>query len=159
MQGRQIFETDSSSRWKRFKWSSRILLLLIPLAIVLILAWFLTEKLPEVPQFSAYRQALNEKQNFLSRNSLLAKKYKGYRQYINKKDRIGRSSFAFNHPAPPGTLNKDVPIGIRSAFYVTWNQASFRSLERNIHKLNLVIPEWIFIDPRADTLITGIDAK
>ena len=160
MEGRQIFQTDSSNRWQRFKWGSRVLLLLIPLAILVLVAWFFTERLPDIPQLS-YKQAIGlDKENFLSKNSSLAKKYKGFRQYIDQRDLTNKAPYKIKTPAGYRNLvNNKMPCGIRSAFYVTWNNNSFVSLQRNIHKLNLVIPEWIFIDPKADTLITRIDDK
>jgi peptidoglycan-N-acetylglucosamine deacetylase len=160
VEGKQIFQTDSSTRWQRFKWGSRILLLLIPLALIVLVAWFLTERLPDIPQLT-YKQAIGlDKENFLSKNSSLAKKYKGFRQYIDQKELTNKAPYKTK--ALPGfhnIINNTMPCGIRSAFYITWNDNSFVSLQRNIHKLNLVIPEWIFIDPKADTLITRIDAR
>jgi cellulose synthase/poly-beta-1,6-N-acetylglucosamine synthase-like glycosyltransferase/spore germination protein YaaH/peptidoglycan/xylan/chitin deacetylase (PgdA/CDA1 family) len=160
MEGRQIFQTDSSNRWQRFKWGSRILLLLIPLAILVLVAWFFTERLPDIPQLT-YKQAIGlDKENLLSKNSLLAKKYKGFRQYIDQKELTNKALYKVKIPACYRNLvNNTMPCGIRAAFYVTWNNNSFVSLQRNIHKLNLVIPEWLFIDPKADTIITRIDAK
>ncbi|MER3498978.1 MAG: glycosyl transferase family 2 [Chitinophagaceae bacterium] len=160
MEGRQIFQTESSTRWQRFKWGSRILLLLILLAILILVAWFFTERPPDIPQFT-YKQAIGlEKENLLSKNSLLAKKYKGFRQYIDQKDLINKAPYKIKTPAGYRNLvNNKMPCGIRSAFYITWDNNSFLSLQRNIHKLNLVIPEWLFIDPKADTIITRIDAK
>lgn len=160
MEGRQIFQSDSSTRWQRFKWGSRILLLLLPLALLVLIAWFFTERLPDIPQLT-YKRAIGlDKENFLSKNSLLAKKYKGFRQYIDQKGITGKFPYKTKkHTGFRNLPNNKMPCGIRSAFYVTWNDNSFVSLQRNIHKLNLVIPEWIFIDPKADTLITRIDAK
>jgi hypothetical protein len=57
VEGRQIFQTDSSNRWQRFKWGSRILFLFIPLALLIMMAWFLTERLPGMPQLT-YKQAI-----------------------------------------------------------------------------------------------------
>ncbi|HET7897302.1 MAG TPA: glycosyl hydrolase family 18 protein, partial [Flavisolibacter sp.] len=51
------------------------------------------------------------------------------------------------------------PCAIRSAFFVDWDPQSYYSLQRNINKLNLVIPEWLFIDPNTDTLTVSIDPQ
>lgn len=158
MENRQIFQTSTATRWHRFKWSSRFFFFLTAFAILAIVIWFLTERLPNLPQFSSYKQALTGQQNFLSKNSLLAKKYKGFRQYINQKEVVNKSPYKIKVPAGYHNItNSELPCGIRSAFYVTWNKQSLISLQRNIQKLNLVIPEWIFIDPTADTLFTTID--
>ncbi|HTE34681.1 MAG TPA: polysaccharide deacetylase family protein, partial [Chryseolinea sp.] len=46
---------------------------------------------------------------------------------------------------------------VRAAFYVDWDPQSSYSLQKNIDKLNMVIPEWFFIDPSTDTLRPQID--
>lgn len=160
MQGRQIFQTDSSSRWQRFKWGSRILLLLIPIALLVLIAWFVTEQYPNIPQFT-YKQAMGlDKENFLSKNSLLAKKYKGFRQFIDQKELTNKAPYKTKVPATyRNIVNSKMPVPVRSAFYVTWNDNSFISLQRNIHKLNMVVPEWFFIDPKTDTITTTIDSR
>ena len=158
MQHRQIFQTSTSTRWRRFKWSSRVLFLFIGMAFLAIIIWFITEKLPNLPQLSSYKQALSSQQNFLSRNSQLAKKYKGYRQFINQKELTNKAPYKTRtSPGYRNIINTNMPCGIRSAFYVTWNKQSLISLQRNIHKLNLVIPEWLFINPKADTIYSTID--
>lgn len=40
-------------------------------------------------------------------------------------------------------LNKDE--GIRSAFYVTWDAASFSSLKEYVHQIDLLYPEWLHV--------------
>jgi len=160
VQGKQIFQTDSSTRWQQFKWGSRVLLLFILLAFLVIIAWFLTEQLPNIPQL-AYKQAIGiDKDNLLSKNSSLAKKYKGFRQFIDQRELTNKSPYKTKIAQGfRNLMSNTMPCGIRSAFYVTWNENSFISLQRNIHKVNLVIPEWIFIDPKTDTLVTTIDAR
>ena len=46
---------------------------------------------------------------------------------------------------------------IRAAFFVDWDPQSLYSLQNHIGELNMVMPEWYFIDPVADTLETNID--
>src|SRR6476620_848647 len=133
MQDRQIFQTVTSTRWTRFKWSSRVLFLFIGIAILAIIFWFVTEKLPNLPQLASYKQVLSAQQNFLSRNSQLAKKYKGYRQYINQKDLTNKAPYKMKTaPGYRNIINNNMPCGIRSAFYVTWNKPSLISLSCNI---------------------------
>jgi peptidoglycan-N-acetylglucosamine deacetylase len=54
---------------------------------------------------------------------------------------------------------KKFPTGIRAAFFVDWDAQSYSSLELNISHLNMVVPEWIFLDPNTDTLYTKIDQQ
>ena len=54
---------------------------------------------------------------------------------------------------------KKFSAGVRAGFYVNWSPSSFTSLEQNIARLNMVLPEWFFLDPDADTLTVHIDQK
>lgn len=155
----QIFQTDSAKRWRRFKWGSRAMLLFIPLSIlVFVIVYLFYIYVPGVPSFKEYRRVLTGHQSFLSKNSLLAKKYKGFRQFIHQKDLTNKIPYkSKTAPGYRNIFNTRMPAGIRSAFYVTWSPGSFTSLQRNIDKINLVIPEWIFINPNTDTAFTTID--
>ncbi|WP_199897972.1 hypothetical protein, partial [Flavobacterium sp. B17] len=51
------------------------------------------------------------------------------------------------------------PGGIRSAFYVAWDPQSLMSLKRNIKHINLVFPEWFFLDPKTGELKTNVDPE
>lgn len=160
MQHKQVFQASSPTRWHRFQWSSRALLVLIPLAIIAFILWLRVHQLPPVPDLKAYKQALIEKETFLSKNSLLARKYKGFRQYINQRELTNKTPYATKvAPGFRNNLGNTTPCGIRSAFYVAWNKESLASLQHNINKLNLVIPEWLFINPETDTVYTTIDNK
>ena len=53
----------------------------------------------------------------------------------------------------------DFSVPIRAAFYVAWDAQSFFSLRNNISRLNMILPEWFFIDPNGDTLTTNMDNR
>src|SRR5205085_12060970 len=97
---------------------------------------------PSIPPLRA-KQVLVEQENFLSKNSQLAKKYKGFRKFFNQKELTNKKPYAIRvQTGFRNILSNNMPAGIRAAFYVTWNQEPFYSLQRNIHKLNLSIPKW-----------------
>lgn len=77
------------------------------------------------------------------------KKYKGFNDFLAAKKK--NEQLINNKTA--GTQN------IRAAFYVDWDPQSFYSLEKNVDKLNMVLPEWFFIDPATDTLQPRIDRE
>jgi peptidoglycan-N-acetylglucosamine deacetylase len=158
---KQVFQTNSKKRWESFKWTSRVLILLFPIALAIIFITLFHESLPQLPDFKAYKQAFSAKTNVLSANSKLAARYQGFRKFITQKELTNKNPYANRH-IPKGFRNitsQTAPCAIRAAFYVTWNEQSFTSLQSNVNKLNLVLPEWMFIDPAADTLITAIDNR
>jgi cellulose synthase/poly-beta-1,6-N-acetylglucosamine synthase-like glycosyltransferase/spore germination protein YaaH/peptidoglycan/xylan/chitin deacetylase (PgdA/CDA1 family) len=76
-------------------------------------------------------------------------KYKGFEKFIKARQRI-------TQPVLSSSLKFDQRI--RAAFFVDWDPQSLYSLQTNIDKLNMVIPEWFFINPVADTLQVNVDA-
>ncbi|HEY4110678.1 polysaccharide deacetylase family protein [Puia sp.] len=172
----QIFQTNSTGRWQRLKWGGRILLLFAVLGVVIFSIAVSRDYKPALPrmkeQSQLYKKVLDTNKSFLFKNPLI-EQYGGFRKYINEKVPYRGGAF-------PGQSKKDserlaqlrlrkadtnfrsftkFPAGIRAAFYVDWDAQSFLSLQQYIDKMNLVVPEWIFIDPTADTIYTDIDAR
>ena len=147
----QIFYTTNSARWKIFKWSFRLLfifLLVTIISITLAIQSSFTPKLPKL-QSKNFKKILISDENPDS----LVKEYKGFKNFIfNKRNEINlkpnRNSNFFNPK-----------IGIRSAFYVDWDPQGYFSLKRNIKKLNLIIPEWLFLDSKGDSLLIQIEKR
>jgi len=172
---RQIFQTNSPGRWQRLKWGGRIVALVLLLGVVIFIIAVSRSYTPALPrikeQSQLYKKVLDTGRTFLFKNSLI-EQYGGFRKYINEKvpyragafpsqykrdsDRYGFQSFKADTNFRSFTK---FPTGIRAAFYVDWDAQSFLSLQQYISKMNLVIPEWIFIDPTADTVFTNIDPR
>jgi peptidoglycan-N-acetylglucosamine deacetylase len=140
---KQIFQTSSPWRGDVFKWTGRsifyILLLLIP---VIIIAYF--QKNPALPKlFSKDRnltKAKPQKQDYFT--PFENKKYTGINNYLEK------------------NKNNDTLIKankIRAAFYVNWDAGSYTALANHISKMNMVLPEWFFINPVTNSLEIKID--
>ena len=171
---RQIFQTNSPGRWQRFKWGGRIMFLLLILGVVIFYIAVSRNYTPALPrlteQSQLYKKVLDTNKTFLFKNSLI-EQYGGFRKYINEKVPYRAGAFpgqskrdslaalrAKNVDTNFRSFNK-FPAGIRAGFYVDWDAQSFLSLQQYIDKMNLVIPEWIFIDPNADTVFTDIDPR
>lgn len=170
---KQVFQTDSTSRWKRFLWSTRVILFLAVLLIAVFVAMLLLDRLPTVPVKQDFSSVVMANKPYF-RNNALAKTYKGFRDFI--KDKKPDNNYGKHHTDKmnqlrrfkikgPAGIQKSIaswttdPSGIRSAFYVTWDPLSYVSLKENIGKLNLVLPEWYFINPKTLKLEERIDHK
>ena len=171
----QVFQTSSASRWQRFKWGSRFVFFLFLLGFFIIGLALWRDITPSIPQLAEkneiFKKILQPNQVFYQPNKVNTA-YKGFRNYIDVKYNTQAGCFAQNHANNAGELSNINPFtgaegrsfypfttGIRAAFYVAWDPQSFFSLQRNISKINLIIPEWLFIDPNADTLYTNIDQR
>lgn len=167
----QIFQTDSSSRWLRFKWSGRLLILFLIFAVAIIAIAISRVYTPNLPLFAAAQEKqalLDTSSSWLANKSKIFKQYTGFRKYINEKEAYK----AGGYPIPRRFRKrngivvqadssfysfKKFTTGIRAAFYVSWDRESLASLRQNISHMNVVFPEWFFIDPNADTLVANID--
>ena len=159
----QIFQTDNPSRWQRLKWGSRIFVLLILFAVVVISLTLksISRSNDKIPvEVRAIKKVLSG--SVPPDSSDIAKDYKGkgFKYYIHNQwvagKGVGQKDTALN--LSNSKLFSD-SLGIRAAFYMPWDPQSFFSLKKNVKKVNLVLPEWFFIDPKADTLVTNIDKE
>lgn len=154
----QVFHTNNPSRWQRVQWGVRVLLVFLVLAVVVISIALSSMKNPDVPLESrAIKKVLTEDQPDY-RASEMSKKYRGFRKMIEARWAKGKGTGQNKTvlDLSNSSLFSD-SLGIRAAFYVAWDAQSFFSLKKNISKLNLVLPEWFFIDPKADTLFSTME--
>ncbi len=168
---KQVFQTATASRWQRFQWASRLLFFFITIGIAVIIITLSRGDTPSMPRLIAEQEKLVrlDTVNSMVSNTKIGKQYGGYRKYITEKEMYNRGGY----PIPRRFKRKNGVIvhadtnfyafhkfgaGIRAAFYVDWDPQSYSSLERNVSHLNMVVPEWLFIDPNGDSIVTKIDA-
>jgi cellulose synthase/poly-beta-1,6-N-acetylglucosamine synthase-like glycosyltransferase/spore germination protein YaaH/peptidoglycan/xylan/chitin deacetylase (PgdA/CDA1 family) len=168
----QVFQTSSSSRWSRFVWSSRLIALFVVLAVITIIITLSRVYTPSLPNMigAQEKEALLDSSSWLFNKSKIGKQYGGFRKYINEKVAYK----AGGYPTPKRFRKKNgilvqadssfysfkkFSTGIRAGFYVNWSPSSYTSLVQNISRLNMVLPEWFFLDPNADTLYATVDQK
>jgi peptidoglycan-N-acetylglucosamine deacetylase len=172
---KQVFQTSDTTRWTRFRWTMRIVIFAAAILLASVLIMLFIEKTPSVPFNEDYKSIVTASKPLLQETKL-SKEYKGFRDVITdkkmhtnyekeKKERLEKyKNFGYNtiNDSTKRTLSDKWSIfsaGIRSAFYVDWDRQSLFSLQRNINNLNLVIPEWFFIDPTADTVRTSVNKE
>src|SRR6516225_960025 len=83
----QVFQTNSASRWQRFKWSSRLLMLVVVLGIATIIITLSTAYTPALPNMisAQAKQILLDSTGILFSKSKIGKQYGGFRKFINEK--------------------------------------------------------------------------
>lgn len=149
---KQVFETESKVRWNTFKWTSRVIIFLLLLIVPVVwisLAHMTTPFLPRLEKTDYTRNKnLVVPKGFTKQDAI---RYKGFQHFLELRKQN------FDHIA--SDAKRPRAEAIRAAFYVDWDPQSLSSLKAHINKLNMVLPEWFFIDPVADTLVTRIDAE
>ncbi|HUN04334.1 MAG TPA: glycosyl hydrolase family 18 protein, partial [Niabella sp.] len=170
---KQVFQTSDVKRWMRFRWTMRTISFILILLVAALVVMLFIEKNPRLPFNRNYRSIISASKPYLQENKL-SKEYRGFRDFIKdkkiytnyarEKQNRNKQFFYSKSLLKNNSLNnftnkswQQFPAGIRSAFYVAWDPQSLFSLKRNIANLNLVIPEWFFIDPKADTVRTDMD--
>jgi glycosyltransferase involved in cell wall biosynthesis len=163
-QNKQIFQSPNKTRWQRTKWILRSFLFLLPIFgfIVYIGIYEMNKNQPDIPlEGTAIKRVLTDT-NTNYRESKLEREYKGFKKAIGYQWAKGLGcGQATNKPLNlSNSIYFSDSLGIRAGFYVNWDAAqSFSSLQKNIKHLNLIIPEWLFIDPNTDQLYDNIDPK
>ncbi len=167
---KQIFQTNNPTRWQSFQWGSRVLIIIAILLVVVLVITLVRGGEPSLPKLNEDYKAAITADKTLVPEANIAKEYKGFRAYITEKkphfkgtfeaaDTTGGDWMDILGLSASATKWHEFPAGIRSAFYVAWDPQSYFSLSRNISNLNLVIPEWFFIDPNADTVFKNVDQR
>lgn len=152
-----VFYSQNPSRWKRFKWLVKIIAVVLVIAITSILVSLFHRqvfRLPTLREHLVLSQKDSEKfkskdieQAEINRFMELAKEartHKGHDFY--KRDKI-----------LPGEIRKYKPV--RAAFYVNWDIQSKYSLIQNASKINMVLPEWLFVQDSTGRISVDIDAS
>lgn len=154
----QIFQTSSEKRWRNYKWSFRILLMIALFFITVLVIALIRGTSPTIPNLEARSRAYEGKMdpgNPLTLSYNLNKKYKGFKDFLDKKTREDSSK---NSKQVNGIITDTLP-NIRAVFYTPWTgKISLPDLEKYGSSMNVIFPEWFFIDTVTHKLQTRIDS-
>ncbi len=134
----QVFHTNNPSRWKRVKWTGRIMFFISVFILgVVVLAITLAQN-PSTVVSSGNYSSSPDRSGLTSYHN---KKIKGFKEYLaNKEAEEFRSRQKTSNPKTSGQF-------IRAAFYTPWSGSkSIPSLQHYGDKINTIFPEWFFID-------------
>ena len=148
----QVFQTNNPTRWKSIKWTSRIILLAFAFLLTVLIITIITGQNPALPNIATkakFYQSKLDPGNKLTFSSPLNKKFKGFKDFLEKKQR--------EDSIKKTTGIKLKATQVRAAFYTPWLNASLADLKKNGDKLNTIYPEWFFIDTVSYSLQTRID--
>src|SRR5215831_7333655 len=140
-----VFYDPRRARWKRLRRTLDIVAILVSILIIFFVYTALRdERLPGLffyPQKRAFK-ALKESEKDKARDRL--------------KKAAARSHRKSKLAASQVTLNQQE--GIRAAFYVPWDAASFSSLRSYAHQIDLLYPDWLHV-LTSDGHLQGVDEQ
>jgi cellulose synthase/poly-beta-1,6-N-acetylglucosamine synthase-like glycosyltransferase/spore germination protein YaaH/peptidoglycan/xylan/chitin deacetylase (PgdA/CDA1 family) len=155
----QIFQTNSITRWRNFKWTFRVLLIIALFLIVVMVIALKTGVSPSPVNIQNRARAYENKldpSNPLTLANSQNKKYKGFKSFLFKK--IKEDSIR-NIAALQKGNTPQLPF-IRAGFYTPWTRkTSLPDIQKNGDKLNTIFPEWFFIDNKTFTMQSRIDSE
>ena len=148
MADKQVFQTDTPGRWLRFKWLSRVLILVLICSIVAAVVTVTSKQYPVLPNLNPLPKKLTKEELESLKRS---KKYKDFKIDINHINQLAkaRQLHQLKHPN-----NKD---RINAAFYRAWEPQAYNSLVDHIAKLDMIVSEGFFVVPGSDTIVANVD--
>lgn len=153
---RQIFQTEAPGRWKKFIWILRVIAVLMAMAVFVLTYSILHKTSYQLPNLIGTKVVYKRLSSQVIKNSLNQDekdKLTEDLKYIRSKKR--RNFYQVKMTVPPITKNI---FPVRAGFYVNWDRQSYYSLVNHISKMNLVIPEWLFLSDSSDIISVKIDS-
>lgn len=155
--GSPIFYSADSSRWKRFLWVVKIVAVLLVAAVAAILISLFHKQVFKLPTLREHLALSQPESKKFSTKDITARETAHFMKLAKEARERTAHEFYKKSKVVPGEVKK---IGnIRAAFYVNWDIQSKFSLKQNASKLNMVLPEWLFVQDSADVVATDIDSS
>src|SRR5678815_1524561 len=106
----QVFQTSSSTRWVRFQWGTRIIIFIATLFIIILAITISRGYTPELPHLKnvQYKKALDSTQQFVYKNSVIARQYGGFRKFIQEKEAYQQGNFNIMKMKPTDMRSHDL---------------------------------------------------
>jgi peptidoglycan-N-acetylglucosamine deacetylase len=144
-----VFYDPKKARWKRLRTLLDLAGVLVTAVIVVFLYTALREPLPKL--FLPF-----EKHPYHA----LKEPYKGLKETEKEKARERRIALArrshWRANGAPSATELNVDEGVRAAFYVPWDAASYSSLREYARQIDLLYPEWLHL-LTDDGRLQGVD--
>jgi len=150
---RPIFFSPTGRRWTRFVWLARLLGFFAALALIVALVAVARNSTTILPKLvnpdEVYKRVLNHEDPLILTSKQNAQ-FQSAAKHLAAMDSLRRARHRAALRRAPGG-------GIRAGFYVNWDAESYSSLRKNIDRMNIVFPEWLFVADSADTVVPQID--
>jgi len=148
MPDKQVFQADTPGRWTRFKWLSRVLLIILAAAVVAAAVTVTSKQYPDLPNLNPAPKKLSKEELEQLKRSTKFKDFKIDTERIGVLKRKLRQH-QVKHPN-----NKD---RINAGFYRAWEPQAYSSLVDHIARLDMVVSEGFTVTPKGDTVTAKID--
>ena len=152
-----VFYSTSSSRWKRFLWVVKILSVFIFIGIACILFSLFHKQVFKLPSLREHLMLSQSEDLKYKSADVQAAESEHFAKLAKEARTLEERNFYKKDKIIPGQVKKYLPV--RAGFYVNWDIQSKYSLDQNASKMNMILPEWLFIQDTSDVVATDIDLK
>lgn len=148
MSNKQVFQADDPGRWNRFKWLSRILLVVFILGAIAAAITVTSTEYPLLPNLDPAPKKISKEEMDALKKSKRYKDFKIDKAVIEELTRA-RKLHQVKHPNNAKRIN----VG----FYRPWEPQAYTSLVDHLANLDMLVTEGFSFSPNADTLKMNID--
>ncbi len=148
MADKQIFQADTPNRWNRFKWLSRVLLVLLVSAVVAASITITPNQYPALPNLTPTPKKLSREELEQLKHSTIYRAFTIQKQEI-KQLAHNRYLHQLKHPNNKQRIN----VG----YYRAWDPQAYTSLQDHIAHLDMINSEGFNMVPGADTIKVTTD--
>jgi len=153
---KQVFQTNSATRWYSFVWLIRIFIVFLVLGIASVLFSLMHKQFYDLKVLTYKTKKFPEINTDSSKTFIPNAEQEAFALHLDKIRAKRRNSFYQTSQFLPRKIKINLPV--KAAFYVNWDQQSATSLQKNIGNLNMVLPEWIFQKDSKANLDLQIDS-
>jgi spore germination protein YaaH len=145
---KQVFQADTPGRWNRFKWLSRIILIILVVGAVAAAVTITSREYPALPNLDPVPKKISKEDLEALKKS---KRYKDFKLEKAQLQQLAhtRHLHQLKHPNNANRLN----VG----FYRPWEPQAYNSLLQYMPHLDMVVSEGFSFSQNADTLKVQID--
>jgi cellulose synthase/poly-beta-1,6-N-acetylglucosamine synthase-like glycosyltransferase/peptidoglycan/xylan/chitin deacetylase (PgdA/CDA1 family)/spore germination protein YaaH len=154
---KQVFQTNSSTRWKSFIWLVRILVVFLFVIMASVTISLLNKRDYDLKVLTYNAKKLPDINTDKSKAYVSTTEQIAFAKHLDryrKRHKKAQARLHLKHATTPEAA-KFLPV--RAGFYVNWLKNSFISLHKNISHLNMVLPEWIFLKDTKGNLDVRIE--
>jgi peptidoglycan/xylan/chitin deacetylase (PgdA/CDA1 family)/spore germination protein YaaH len=148
MSNKQVFQADNPGRWNRFKWLSRIFLVVVLFGAIAAAITITSTEYPLLPNLDPAPKKISKEDLDALKKSKRYKDFKVEKAVIEEIARA-RRQHQLKHPNNADRIN--------AAFYRPWEPQAYNSLQQHMHRLDMVVTEGFGFSQKADTLKVQID--
>ncbi|MEI8085155.1 MAG: glycosyltransferase [Paludibacter sp.] len=140
---KQVFQTNSPTRWKSFKWFVRILIVFLLIIMSSVVVSLLNKRSYDLKVLTYNEKKLPDLNTDKSKTYISKADQLDFAKQLEKYRKNHRKTL---YPAEQQNVSQEIKkfLPVRAGFYVNWDMNSLYSLKKNIGKLNMVLPEWFF---------------